>query len=135
MFAVKGLSASNGWYLYAVVVAELVLATIGLWNLFPAKARPLVLPCGALLFAALDLYGANFLLAPYYSGMIAHRANGTFEVFRIGQFSSAVLYRLGGDHPSLFGALWILSIVATLALPLIAYRVSTAPAPGAGSQR
>jgi len=67
-----GVSASDGWYMYALVVAEVLLACGGLLALAPRNWRPAVLPVLAIAFAAIDLYGVNALLLPYYTGLIAH---------------------------------------------------------------
>ena len=65
-----GVSATTGWYLYALVAAEIVLLVWGLEAFFPS---PVVLPALAVAIAGLDLYGMHGLLMPYYTGLTAHR--------------------------------------------------------------
>jgi 4-amino-4-deoxy-L-arabinose transferase-like glycosyltransferase len=65
----QGVSSSNGWYLYAAVVAEVILLIWGLEAWWPAGIVLLGLALGA---AALDLYGIHALLMPYYTGLTAH---------------------------------------------------------------
>jgi hypothetical protein len=103
----NGISSSAGWYLCAVIVPETILLTAGLRALTPSAA--LALPIA---FAALDLYGMIFVALPYYTGVIAHRANGTLETFHVAQFGQL---RLG---PA--GYLYVAATFALLALVLIA---------------
>ena len=72
VFVATGVSASDGWYLYALVVPELLLLAYGFRQLLPAHAHRVILPAAATAFAAIDLYGAFALLVPYYTGLIAH---------------------------------------------------------------
>ncbi|MCC7176425.1 MAG: hypothetical protein IT159_14630 [Bryobacterales bacterium] len=126
-FSVLGLSSAAGWYLYAVVVAETLLAALGLTALSAPGVRQWVLPAGAALFALLDLYATHFLLLPYYTGLIAHRADGALAAFRLSQFGGGgfalVLHRLMAP-PAAAGALWIGFVMATLALPPVANRAA-----------
>jgi len=64
-----GVSASTGWYLYALVAAEIVLLVWGLEAFFPARV---VLPALTIAVAGLDLYGMHGLLMPYYTGLTSH---------------------------------------------------------------
>ena len=54
--------------MYAVSSARDFAGGLGLNSLFPAHLRWTVLPAIAASFAAIDLYGVHFLLAPYYTG-------------------------------------------------------------------
>jgi 4-amino-4-deoxy-L-arabinose transferase-like glycosyltransferase len=67
-----GVSATTGWYLYALVAAEIVLLVWGLEALVPARV---VLPALAIAVAGLDLYGMHGLLMPYYTGLTAHHGD------------------------------------------------------------
>jgi hypothetical protein len=73
LYMSKGLAGSMGWYLDAVVAAEVVLAVAGLRRILPAKATVWL---GAVLFALLDLYTMHFVAVPYYTGMIRHKSGG-----------------------------------------------------------
>ncbi len=92
IFASKGVPASMGWYLYAVIGAEAVLCA--------ATIPPVV---GVVLFAALDLYAMNFVALPYYHGLIRHKASGALETFHLH----------GLPRPPLS---WLLYVAATLAI-------------------
>lgn len=75
IFLVQNTSTANGWYLYSVVVPEVVLLALGFTGLFGMKWSPLAMACVCVLAVALDLYTVHFLLMPYYAGMIGHRAS------------------------------------------------------------
>ena len=68
-FMNTGVSASTGWYLYCLVVAELVLLVWGLEAFFQTKFLLLAL---CLEVAVMDLYGMHALMLPYYVGLSAH---------------------------------------------------------------
>ena len=121
-FLHEGVSASTGWYLYAVVAAEGILLVWGLVAFFPARV---VLPSLAIAVAGLDLYGTHALLMPYYSGLTSHD-NGAVapalvvtirllpEVFtRLGETRPAWL-----DAPVLLGW-WTGYWAATLAMVVV----------------
>jgi hypothetical protein len=118
-----GLSSGAGWYLYAVVVAEATLATLGIAALTPAPLRCWVPFTGTCLCALLDLYATHFLLLPYYTGLIVHRANGSLESFHWSQLGGGgfptMMDRMGLPAPATF-VLWLCFLAATLALPLVA---------------
>jgi hypothetical protein len=77
LYMSKGLAGSMGWYMYAVVGAEVTLCLAGLRRLVPAYAARWVAPAGAGMFALLDIYTVHWVAIPYYTGMIQHRANGS----------------------------------------------------------
>jgi 4-amino-4-deoxy-L-arabinose transferase-like glycosyltransferase len=72
LFVSEGVSASTGWYMYCLVVPELILVYCGLHTTFPSSLRPAILPGLVAAFALLDVYTVHFLLIPYYSGIISH---------------------------------------------------------------
>jgi hypothetical protein len=74
LFMSEGVSASTGWYIYCLVIPELILAYCGLRAALPSGLRRWILPSLITAFALLDLYGMHFLLLPYYSGIISHSA-------------------------------------------------------------
>ena len=81
------MSGSMGWYMYAVVAAEVAICVAGLRALSPPKWRQWVPFAGASLFALLDLYTVHFVAVPYYTGMIAHRANDALAAFHLHDLS------------------------------------------------
>jgi hypothetical protein len=88
LYMSKGLAGSMGWYLDAVVAAEVVLAVAGLRRIVPARAAVL---SGAVLFALLDLYSVHFVEIPYYTGMIRHKAGGAVAALHLAGFRSVGL--------------------------------------------
>lgn len=84
----KGLPGSMGWYLYAVVGAEVVLCVAGLMAILPARLRPWAAPAGAVLFALLDLYTVHAVEIPYYTGMIHRKPNGSPGTLHMADFVS-----------------------------------------------
>ena len=126
-YLTKGLAASMGWYLYAVVASEVPLtaAAFGRWSTWAASL-------GAVLFGALDLYGMHWLAIPYYTGLIAHRANGALAAMHVSQVRaigvSALFERMAVNKPlssHLLIVLWILYLAGTIA-PMFAALLSAA---------
>ena len=118
LYASKGLAGSMGWYLYAVVGAEVVLAIAGLRSLLPDRAAPWIPAAGATMFALLDLYTVHAVAIPYYTGMIRHRANGSLEALhRAGLRSVGIggaVARLAQFVPAaLLIGLWFLYLLGT----------------------
>jgi hypothetical protein len=127
-FVAMGVSASCGWYLYAVVVPELLLVTCGLFVIVPKRWRNAVLPALTVAFAAIDLYGVHTLLAPYYTGLIAHLPGSDVVIpARLQQLAAAgpqlILTRLAVNKPALLGP-------GTIAVLFMAYYLATAVAVG-----
>lgn len=133
LFTYRGLSTSTGWYLYAVVVPEVVLATLGLWQCVPGPWRRWVLPVGTSLFVLLDLYSTHFLLLPYYTGLIAHKPGGglaSFYPLRVGMEGwQTMLLRLQANKPPFLSPpavllAWAGFLAATSVLILLGLRVA-----------
>jgi hypothetical protein len=123
-----GVSASTGWYLYALVAAEIVLLLWGLEAFFPARV---VLPFLTIAVAGLDLYGMHSLLMPYYTGLTFHRGDSVSPVLgaTIRQMPE-VFARLSETRPAWLGApvlvTWWLgywaATVGTVLMVLILFR-------------
>jgi hypothetical protein len=124
IFLSKGVPTSMGWYLYAVVGAEVILCTAGLAALVPKRARAWPALSGVILFAALDLYTLNAVAIPYYTGMIRHRANGSLEALHSAAFQGVFdrLAIFSAAAPSLLSVLWVLYLAATFAIAALALR-------------
>jgi len=125
LFLSKGASTSMGWYLYAVVAAEVILLVHGLCFLVPKRMVRWVVPSLAACFGALDLYTVNFVGIPYYTGLIAHRQNGPVASFHLSQLDAigwrVLLDRLCATkpvwlNPTFIGVLWICYLAATITL-------------------
>ena len=126
----KGIATSGGWYLYAMVGAEVALCLAGLYSILPARVHGWAIFGGVALFALLDLYTVHAVAIPYYSGMIRHKANGAIaalhmaDLRRVGVadalhrllvFKGAVL-----SEPWL-AVLWVAYLAGTLAVMMIAW--------------
>lgn len=128
---VYGKPMTNGWYLYCLVFAEIILICAGLMALLPLRQRTLA-PVGLVgLFVALDVYGMNFLLIPYYFGLITHSVGGRLQTFYISQFWKAGLPEISArlllnrpylSAPAEFAALWVLYLAATVTCLVVAFR-------------
>jgi len=119
LYVSKGLAGSMGWYMYAVVGAEVVLAVAGLRELLPAPAARWVAAFGAGMFALLDLYTVHGVAIPYYTGMIRHKANGSLGALGWASFHSVgiagAVERLAAWVPApLWIGLWLLYLAATV---------------------
>jgi hypothetical protein len=88
LYMSKGLAGSMGWYMYAVVGAEVTLCVAGLCSLAPARAAGWIAAAGASMFALLDLYTVHAVEIPYYTGMIRHRVNGSLGALHWAGFQS-----------------------------------------------
>ena len=131
LYLSKGLSGSMGWYLCAVVGAEVTLCVAGLRGLLPRRAWPWIPLTGAVLFAILDLYTVHAAAIPYYTGTIRHRANGSLEALHIVGLQSVgigeTVNRLSGFvPPALLAGLWLLYLGGT-AGALVGARIQESP--------
>jgi hypothetical protein len=120
-YLTKGLAGSMGWYMYAVVAAEVVLCAVAF-----GRFQDLAMALGTTLFGLLDLYGMHWLAIPYYTGLIGHRANGALAALHVSEFGAvgfdAVFERLAVNKwvpmsPRVLIVLWILYLAGTI-LPM-----------------
>lgn len=128
IFSNWGVSTSMGWYMYCLVVAEVVLATIGLMALFPRAWHAWILPAGIACFVLFELYATHFVLVPYYTGLIAHGPDGRLPAFHVSQLAQfgvqTVLNRVATNKASFLSwpsqlCLWILYLAATISLLVV----------------
>jgi len=119
----KGVATSMGWYLYAVVGAEVVLCVAGLRRILPEKAGNWPVAGGVLLFGLLDLYTVHAVAIPYYTGMIAHKASGALASLHAADWQAVgfgealarlTVFKAVGE-PVMVG-LWIAYLLGTTAL-------------------
>ncbi len=123
-FAAYGQSSSAGWYLYSLIAVELLLVITGLQTLSPAVLRPWITPAAAISFGLLDTYTVHFLLIPYYTGMIAHKANGALATFLMSRVPEVgfwdIVARMQANKPFLTSpavlVIWLCYLAATLIL-------------------
>jgi 4-amino-4-deoxy-L-arabinose transferase-like glycosyltransferase len=117
LFVTRGVATSMGYYLYAVVAAEVPLAIAG-WRRWAAAGL-------AALFAALDLYTVHAIEIPYYTGMIRHRAGNALAAVHGSDYLAlgfrAIWERLAmfKGHlaaPTVLIVVWIAYLAATVLL-------------------
>ena len=113
LYLSKGLAGSMGWYMYAVVGAEVTLCVAGLRSLLPRRASHWVPVTGAALFALLDVYTVHAVAISYYTGIIRHRGNGGLEALHWVGLRSAGIGELvdrlcGFVPPPLLVGMWLL---------------------------
>jgi hypothetical protein len=107
IFVATGVSGAPGWYVYAVVLPEVLLVGYGLYQLVPQRWHGAILPAIATAFAAIDLYGVGALLVPYYTGLIIHVAgsdvvHGSLRTL-LRTSPQLILSRLSVNKPHSFG--------------------------------
>ncbi len=128
LYMSKHAATSMGWYLYAVVGAEVALAVGGLQSILPGGLARWIAPLGVAMFAVFDLYTVNAVSIPYYTGMIAHKADGSLAALHAADAQrlgfAETLSRMGAYKPQLFTgtpllSIWLAHIVCTIALIFI----------------
>jgi hypothetical protein len=130
-FANIGIPSSTGHYLYAVVACESVIICSGMRYWFPRawQGRAMLLWIG--LFLLLEAYATQFVLIPYYSGLIQHRPDTSLMTFYVSQVLETgwkeILIRLAVNKPALLspamiGMLWAAFLAASAGLVAVAYR-------------
>lgn len=134
VFTTQDISVALGWYLYSVIASEVILLGLGLTGVFGKKWSPFAIAFVCVLAVALDLYTVHFLLMPYYTGMIAHRASGSLETFHLETLirgMDVLFQRLSINKPAVVGpaavaAMWAGYVCSTVALGAMAIYVACA---------
>ena len=131
VFLVKGSSLALGWYLYSVIAAEIILLASGFAGLFGLRRAGLCLAVMTVIALAFDLYTTNFVLAPYYTGLIHHRLPGALIAFHFADLSGIGLPEIDARltlnesssiTPAVMALVWIGYLCATAGL--LAYSVN-----------
>ncbi len=129
-FLSSGIPATCGWYLYALIVPEFVLVGLGIASVVGRSSFRLAIALGSLVAAALDLYTVNFILVPYYTGIVAHRSSGVLSVFHISDLRHVgvweIVQRLSANQPAMIGPpiialMWVAYVCATAGLVATAF--------------
>ncbi len=136
LFLSKGASTSMGWYLYAVVGAEVILLTQG-WSLWVgAKFTKWVAPALAFMAGLLDLYTLHVVALPYYAGLIVHRDDGSLANLKLVDLRALgwrdAVERLCATKPEWLSsfsvtAVWAAFLLATLGLMVIPIWATSIP--------
>jgi len=80
-FMAMGTSAGVGWYAISMVAVETTLTACGFAGLLGIARARIAMAAAVVVAIAFDVYTVHFLLAPYYGGMIRHRAGGSLEAY------------------------------------------------------
>ena len=118
-----GVSSSAGWYMYCLIIPELLLLHYGLRAVLPRRTHAWILPTLTTAFFLLDGYGIYFLLVPYYSGLIFHGG----PAGQVSPASAADLWHVGSSEivrrllinkppdmtPGAFYLLWFFTLVGS----------------------
>ena len=133
---VQNTSTALGWYLYSVIVPEVVLLVLGIAALSGIRYASWFVAAVCLFSVALDLYTVHFMLIPYYTGMVAHDSSGSLPGFRINLLFSAtavqqMLRRLAVNEPAVIGSagivgLWVAYLCSTVALAVVTIGIASA---------
>ncbi len=133
-FVSLGVSSSTGWYMYCLVVAEVVLLYYGLIAIVPKRVSDWSLPVLTTGFILLDAYGLYLLLIPYYTGLIYHFDSSdrmsTITIGGLVQFGFGnIARRLLINKPSGLTAitlfvLWFLSIAGSIWVAVMAWSLA-----------
>lgn len=129
-YLTKNLTGSMGWYLYAVIVPEIVLCALAA----PARFRSWALAIATFLFAILDLFAMHWVAIPYYIGLIAHRPNSdALAAFHFGAYRTLgfaeIFDRLAVNKwapisPGVLIVLWTFYVLATILLVALSVRLA-----------
>jgi len=131
LFVSVGASSSTGWYMYSLVVAEILLLYFGLCSALPANIFRWALPLLVSAFALLDLFGTHLLLIPYYAGLISHDAAGQVSPATVNALvhfgEGNLLQRLTINKSAVLsttslGLLWSIYIVVTVLAASLSWR-------------
>jgi 4-amino-4-deoxy-L-arabinose transferase-like glycosyltransferase len=133
-FQMEGFPGALGYYLFAIVIAEAILAVAGLEAIAPAAWARAIVPAGIVCFVALEAFGMSFYSIPYYTGFIAHLPNGGLPALGIAQLQNGGWYtmldRLTANKPAFLSApvmatLWMLFLAATFGLIATSVRLAS----------
>jgi hypothetical protein len=118
-----GVSSSTGWYMYCLIVPELLFLYYGLQAALPQRAHMWILPTLTTAFFLLDTFGLYFLLVPYYTGLIFHpsapgqvspaRAADLWHVGTAEIVQRLLINKPTAMTPGAFYVLWFFTVLGT----------------------
>jgi hypothetical protein len=118
------ISVGVGWYLIAMCAVEATLLACGFSALAGLRGGRIAMAAAALLAVALDLYTSQWVLGPYYAGLIAHRPGGAVEAFHAADLArigiAGYLHRRDWIAPGLAATAWVAYLAGTIFLAAIA---------------
>jgi hypothetical protein len=135
-FRALGRDLTVGYYLYALVVPEVVLLVAGLGYWIRTNAIRIAVAGLATLFLGIDVFGTWFVSLPYYAGLVRHAASGRLPVLHVGQLAggglSILLRRLAFAGPPWMSAECMAMLITGYfvtagALLWISYRTLASP--------
>jgi hypothetical protein len=114
-FRSRGAAATVGYYLYALVVPEVIVLVSGLAR-WMGPVRPLLpIPILSFVFIGLELFGTWIVMLPYYTGMVQHTSTGGLPAFQLSQLTNhgaaTFVGRLSLSGPSLMSVSGLVVII------------------------
>jgi 4-amino-4-deoxy-L-arabinose transferase-like glycosyltransferase len=134
-FAVTGYPGAVGWYSCCVAVPFAIVMTAGLRSIAPRRLKAASGPILVGAYAALEIFGANIYLLPYYAGFVSHSPNGRLPALRVAQlgnggfrmiFERLALYKPAWLTAPILISLWVSFLLATVALMAVSMYVAHA---------
>jgi hypothetical protein len=131
-FQSEGISATFGYFAFPIVLAEAILLCTGAEAIVPTRLRWIVMPFVTVRFSALDFFGTQFYLLPYYGGLTTSLPTGSIPAMHLSALKGieleTLISRLALNKPMFLGAtvlatLWALSIIALIGLILLSLAV------------
>jgi hypothetical protein len=124
-YAVTGYPGAVGWYSCCLAGPFAIVMTAGLRSIAPRRLKAASGPILVGAYAALELFGADIYLLPYYAGFISHSPNGRLAALRFAQlgnggfrtiFERLALYKPAWLTAPILISLWMSFLLATIAL-------------------
>jgi hypothetical protein len=82
-FQSEGISATFGYFAFPIVLAEAILLCTGAEAIVPTRLRWIVMPFVRVCFSALDFFGTQFYLLPYYGGLTTSLPTGSIPAMHL----------------------------------------------------
>ncbi|MGC2659154.1 MAG: glycosyltransferase family 39 protein, partial [Bryobacteraceae bacterium] len=130
VFMIDNEAFGPGWYFYVLLAPELLLLTAGAWALFGRRGGGWLAATATFFALALNLYTMHLLLLPYYTGLIAHSADGSFHAAHIGILASEFqlsniartpFVRTQVISPAIFAVCWVSYVLGAVCPAAIAF--------------
>ena len=124
-YAVTGYPGAVGWYSCCLAGPFAIVMTAGLRSIAPRRLKAASGPILVGAYAALEFFGTDIYLLPYYAGFISHSPNGRLAALRFAQlgnggfrmiFERLALYKPVWLTAPILISLWVSFLLATVAL-------------------
>jgi len=133
--ALTGFPSAAAWYACCLAAPFSILMCAGLRTIAPRSIEAATGPLLVIMFSALEFFGANLLLLPYYAGFTSHLPNGGLPAGKLAQLVTGgptlaerlTFYKPPWLTSSVLIWLWGLSLLATAALVVISVWLGLRP--------